>query len=136
MTSGELLQQFIFNITDEESMEKIIFLQDISLCQGIVAWKNMEVDFINEETGLQELSEETWTELWNYSDFDLENFAVFLGKKYSESEEILKRLAFLRFVYPDGRVNKIALSYSRNVSKNMVSKMFSKHKTSKNGDEK
>lgn len=128
MKSRELLENFIYNISEAESMEKIIFLQDISLCQGIIAWKNLEIEFINEETEYNELTEESWKRLWDFCNFDMDNFAVFIGKKYSDAEDILKRLAFLKLIYPDGNVDKYALSYSRNVSKNMVSKLFTKSK--------
>ena len=137
MTSTELLEIFIENSSDEDSMEKLIFLQDVSLCQGIITWKNMEINFIDTEIDFMGLSDKSWNRLWDYCQFDLDDFATVIGKKYSEAEDILKRLAFLKYIYPDGRVDKFALSYSRNVSKNMVSKLFSKSKSSKNeGDSK
>ena len=34
----------------------------------------------------------------------MDDFATVIGKKYSEAEDILKRLAFLKYIYPDGRV--------------------------------
>lgn len=134
MTTRELLDKFIFNISEADSLEKLIFLQDTSLCQGLIAWKNMNVDFSDIEIGNVELNENSWTSLWDYSDFDIDNFATIIGKKYSEAEDVLKRLAFLKYIYPDGTVNEIALSYSRNVSKNMISKVFAKSKFNKNGD--
>lgn len=131
MTSVELLENFIFNMSDEDSMEKLIFLQDTVLCQGIIAWKNMNVKFIEAEIDFIGLNEDSWDRLWEYSQFDSDDFAVMIGKKYGEAEEILRRLAFLKFIYPNGEVDKIALSYSRNVSKNMISKMFSKSQKNK-----
>ena len=131
MTSVELLENFIFNVSDEDSMEKLIFLQDTVLCQGIIAWKNMNVKFIEAEIDFIGLNEDSWDRLWEYSQFDSDDFAVMIGKKYGEAEEILRRLAFLKFIYPNGEVDKIALSYSRNVSKNMISKMFSKSQKNK-----
>lgn len=131
MTSVELLENFIFNMSDEDSMEKLIFLQDTVLCQGIIAWKNMNVKFIEAEIDFIGLNEDSWDRLWEYSEFDSDDFAVMIGKKYGEAEEILRRLAFLKFIYPNGEVDKIALSYSRNVSKNMISKMFSKSQKNK-----
>ena len=126
MTSVELLENFIFNMSDEDSMEKLIFLQDTVLCQGIIAWKNMNVNFADREIDFTELSEDSWNKLWGYSQFDSDDFAVMIGKKYGEAEDILRRLAFLKLIYPNGEVDKFALSYSRNVSKNMISKIFSK----------
>ena len=126
MTSVELLENFIFNMSDEDSMEKLIFLQDTVLCQGIIAWKNMNVNFADREIDFTELSEDSWNKLWGYSQFDSDDFAVMIGKKYGEAEEILRRLAFLKLIYPNGEVDKFALSYSRNVSTNMISKIFSK----------
>ena len=134
MTSLELLEKFIYNVSDDESMEKLIFLQDITLCQGIVAWKNMNVNFVDTEIDFYELNESSWNKLWGYSEFDSDDFAIMVGKKYGEAEDVLKRLAFLKFIYPDGGVDKIALSYSRNVSKNMISKIFAK--AQKNRDDK
>lgn len=131
MTSVELLEKFIFNMSDEDSMEKLIFLQDTVLCQGIIAWKNMNVKFMDREIDFTELNEDSWNKLWGYSQFDSDDFAVMIGKKYGEAEEILKRLAFLKFIYPNGEVDKFALSYSRNVSKNMISKIFSKSQKNK-----
>ena len=135
MTSVELLENFIFNMSDEDSMEKLIFLQDTVLCQGIIAWKNMNVKFIEAEIDFIGLNEDSWNGLWEYSQFDSDDFAVMIGKKYGEAEEILRRLAFLKLIYPNGEVDKFALSYSRNVSKNMISKMFSKSQKNKENKE-
>ena len=134
MTTTELLEQFIMNTSDDESIEKLIFLQDTTLCQGLVAWKNMNVRFEEDEIDFSQPEAVLWNKLWDYCEFDLEDFAVLIGKKYSEAEDVLKRLVFMKFIYPDGRVDKIALSYTRNVSKNMISKMFSKSK--KSGEDK
>lgn len=134
MTTTELLEQFIANTSDDESMEKLIFLQDITLCQGLVAWKNMNIIFEEDEIDFSLPEDVLWNKLWDYCQFDLDDFAILIGKKYSEAEEILKRLVFMKFIYPDGRVDKFALSYARNVSKNMISKIFSKSK--KSGEDK
>lgn len=125
MTTLELLEKIVSNTSLDDNMEKLIFLQDVVLCQGIIAWKNMKINFINAEIYSNELS---WEELWNYSEFDLDDFAILIGKKYAEAEDILKRLVSLKYIYPDGGVNEVALAYAKNISKNMLAKVISQSK--------
>ena len=136
MTTIDLLDEFISHSSNDDNIEKLIFLQDMSLCQGIIAWKNLKITFVNAEIDFSNLDNDSWNVLWDYSEFEIDDFATLVGKNYSEAEDLLKRLIFLRYVYPDGRVNDIALAYSKNISKNMISKVISKPKGEKtNGRE-
>lgn len=132
MTTIDLLDEFISHSSNDDNIEKLIFLQDMSLCQGIIAWKNLKITFVNAEIDFSNLDNDSWNVLWDYSEFEIDDFATLVGKNYSEAEDLLKRLIFLRYVYPDGRVNDIALAYSKNISKNMISKVISKPKGEKN----
>lgn len=134
MTTGQLLEEFILNDSSENNFEKLIFLQDVILCQGIIAWRNIKVMFTDTEIGEVELNDDSWKELWEFSEFEIDDFATILGKKYSEAEDVLKRLIFLKYIYPDGKVNDIALAYAKNVSKSMLTKVMSKSKINKQGD--
>ena len=136
MTTIDLLDEFISHSSNDDNIEKLIFLQDMSLCQGIIAWKNLKITFVNAEIDFSNLDNDSWNALWDYSEFEIDDFATLVGKNYSDAEDLLKRLIFLRYVYPDGRVNDIALAYSKNISKNMISKVISKPKGEKtNGRE-
>lgn len=136
MTTIDLLDEFISHSSNDDNIEKLIFLQDMSLCQGIIAWKNLKITFVNAEIDFSNLDNDSWNALWDYSEFEIDDFATLVGKNYSEAEDLLKRLIFLKYVYPDGRVNDIALAYSKNISKNMISKVLSKSKGEKsNGRE-
>ena len=136
MTTIDLLDEFISHSSNDDNIEKLIFLQDMSLCQGIIAWKNLKITFVNSEIDFSNLDNDSWNALWDYSEFEIDDFATLVGKNYSDAEDLLKRLIFLRYVYPDGRVNDIALAYSKNISKNMISKVISKPKGEKtNGRE-
>lgn len=136
MTTIDLLDEFISHSSNDDNIEKLIFLQDMSLCQGIVAWKNLKITFVNAEIDFSNLDNDSWNALWDYSEFEIDDFATLVGKNYSDAEDLLKRLIFLRYVYPDGRVNDIALAYSKNISKNMISKVIYKPKGEKtNGRE-
>ena len=132
MTTIDLLDEFISHSSNDDNIEKLIFLQDMSLCQGIIAWKNLKITFVNAEIDFSNLDNDSWNALWDYSEFEIDDFATLVGKNYSDAEDLLKRLIFLRYVYPDGRVNDIALAYSKNISKNMISKVISKPKGEKN----
>ena len=132
MTTIDLLDEFILHSSNDDNIEKLIFLQDMSLCQGIIAWKNLKITFVNAEIDFSNLDNDSWNALWDYSEFEIDDFATLVGKNYSDAEDLLKRLIFLRYVYPDGRVNDIALAYSKNISKNMISKVISKPKGEKN----
>lgn len=128
MTTNELLEKFIDTSTMEDNVEKLIFLQDIILCQGLIAWKNLKVTFADVEIDCNDINDESWETLWEFSEFEVEDFATLIGKKYSEAEDVLKRLIFLKYIYPDGRVDKVASAYAKNISKSMMAKILSQSK--------
>ena len=120
----QLLQTFKLQEELDESIDKIIFLEDNVLCQGIVAWNSVEVS-LDEEA---EIENGTWESLWDYCNFDLDKFATYMGLNTFQSQEILKRLVLLKYIYPDGSTNKAAYAYVKNISRTMLHKVLPKDK--------
>jgi hypothetical protein len=118
----QLLEYFKLQEGLEESIDKIIFLNDDLLSQGIVAWNSINVN-LDEES---EVCDETWESLWDCCDFDINEFSTYMGLNTFQSQEILKRLVLLKYIYPDGSTNKAAYAYVKNISRAMLHKVLPK----------
>ena len=109
----ELLEKFKEQEDDADSIDMIIFLfndNQQELVEGIITWKHSNVNFNPSKLG--DTGNE-WNDIWMCSEFDLKEMSQLMNQPVEEVKKRIKRLIDLKFIYPDGGVNKIALSFSR-----------------------
>jgi hypothetical protein len=111
---GEVLAEFKKN----EAPEGIFpLLNDVPLCNALLAWKSVRINYKAQATEDCPLKEEyaLWSWLWSVVEYDCQHFGTVAGCKYQESGTLLARLIGLRLIYPDGSINNYANQYIKKV---------------------
>lgn len=129
-TTKSILESFKNEESNENSIDRLVFFnKSPELIEGIIAWKNIEVHYDGDQIIDEQINEnQLWIDLWDYSDFDKSDFCTALGLDNKNGMKLLQRLAMLRFIYPDGTVNKAAFAYARNIVRTMIKKVSTKQK--------
>jgi hypothetical protein len=107
-TFGELLARF----KQAETPESIFpLLNDVPLCNALVAWKSVKLSFKPPAECPSEDEQAQWEWLWNQVDYGVSSFGVVAGCKAQEAVNLIARLRGLQLIYPDGTINSFAKQY-------------------------
>jgi len=114
----------------EESPEYIMPLTtDDSLCNGILAWQSMPIDFNPNAECPKEFEghkKKEWDWLWNNIQYDNDRFGAIINCKKYDVSNMIMRLRSLYLIYPDGTVNALAKQYMKGIVVSKIMKVQGK----------
>lgn len=112
------LKQWVQSLVDNEKPVNILVLKDDAMCELLIAWQALNVDFCEIAN-----CKNPEAESWQHSVFDYNELALLSGLPVGECRSALRRLWGLRLLYPDGTINKFASQYLNAKTKKLLKDM-------------
>jgi len=100
-----------FKEIEKDAPESIVpLVSDLSgeIANALAVWKSVPIDVHTHGDCCAENDQEKWEWLWSQARVDEEKFIEYSGIKYMNAKSVLKRIKYLRLVYPDGTINEMA----------------------------
>jgi hypothetical protein len=105
---GEVLSYF----KKSESPENIFpLLNDVALCNALIAWKSVTVEFTSSEECPYDDDKQRWEWMWGNVKFDVATYGVVAGCKAQDAAMMINRLKGLHLIFPDGTISNYAKTY-------------------------
>lgn len=116
------------NSLKDSSQEKLIFLmnpKDTRVMEGLVAWKNMKIEF---DPYIDVSDDASIEDLWRLVSFSNKEYAVCLGVSVSDSLPRFRQLKQMSMIFPDGSIDEMCYKLMMTYLKRQLGKVLQTEK--------